>query len=148
MASASDDGNVILWVPDEAKIARGELGADADEGAKEVWRTKQMCRSSGAEVYDLAWSPDGVYFIIGSMDNVVRIYNAQTGEYITSNHFRVQEAYVHRFSYPPDCRTSTLCSGCCVGPLERIYRNTVIRSLCTHLHTENQGWPIRFGQSG
>ena len=38
-----------------------------------------MCRSSGAEIYDLAWSPDAMYFIIGSMDNVARIYNAQTG---------------------------------------------------------------------
>jgi chromatin assembly factor 1 subunit B len=40
-----------------------------------------MVRSSGAEIYDLAWSPDGVYFIIGSMDNIARIYNAQTGWY-------------------------------------------------------------------
>ena len=38
-----------------------------------------MCRSSGAEIYDLAWSPDGVFFITGSMDNVARIYNASTG---------------------------------------------------------------------
>ena len=38
-----------------------------------------MCRSTGSEIYDLAWSPDGVFFITGSMDNVARIYNAQTG---------------------------------------------------------------------
>jgi chromatin assembly factor 1 subunit B len=38
-----------------------------------------MCRSAGSEIYDLAWSPDGVFFITGSMDNVARIYNAQTG---------------------------------------------------------------------
>jgi chromatin assembly factor 1 subunit B len=38
-----------------------------------------MCRSSGAEIYDLAWSPDGNHFIIGSMDNIARIYSAQTG---------------------------------------------------------------------
>lgn len=44
-----------------------------------------MCRSSGAEIYDLAWSPDGVYFIIGSMDNIARIYNAQTGQQTTLN---------------------------------------------------------------
>lgn len=43
-----------------------------------------MCRSTGAEIYDLAWSPDGVYFITGSMDNVARIYNAQTGMAIDS----------------------------------------------------------------
>ena len=38
-----------------------------------------MCRSFGSEIYDLAWSPDAVFFIIGSMDNIARIYNAQTG---------------------------------------------------------------------
>ena len=38
-----------------------------------------MCRSSGAEIYDLAWSPDGSHFIIGSMDNIARIYNATSG---------------------------------------------------------------------
>lgn len=42
-----------------------------------------MCRSSGSEIYDLAWSPDGSYFIIGSMDNVARIYNAATGTWKT-----------------------------------------------------------------
>lgn len=55
--------------------ALGEEHADD----KESWRVKHMCRSSGAEIYDLAWSPDGVFFITGSMDNVARIYNAQTG---------------------------------------------------------------------
>lgn len=47
---------------------------------KEYWRTKIMVRAiGGSEVYDLAWSPDGAYFITGSMDNVARIYNVQTG---------------------------------------------------------------------
>ena len=43
-----------------------------------------MCRSSGAEIYDLAWSPDGVFLITGSMDNIARIYNAQTGSSATA----------------------------------------------------------------
>jgi len=39
-----------------------------------------MCRSSsGSDIYDLAWSPDGMFFITGSMDNVARIYNASNG---------------------------------------------------------------------
>lgn len=39
-----------------------------------------MCRSStGSEIYDLAWSPDGTFFVTGSMDNVARIYNATNG---------------------------------------------------------------------
>lgn len=77
LASAGDDGNVILWVPSEVPLAN--FGSEGPED-KESWRVKHMCRSSGAEIYDLAWSPDGVHFIIGSMDNIARIYNAQTGQ--------------------------------------------------------------------
>lgn len=79
LASAGDDGNVILWVPSDS-----HLPAFGNEGLedKETWRTKHMCRSSGAEIYDLAWSPDGLYFIIGSMDNVARIYNAGSGSLV------------------------------------------------------------------
>ncbi|RBR23440.1 uncharacterized protein FIESC28_03622 [Fusarium coffeatum] len=76
LASAGDDGNVILWVPSETP--QTAFGSDAPED-KESWRAKHMCRSSGAEIYDLAWSPDGIHFIIGSMDNIARIYNAQSG---------------------------------------------------------------------
>lgn len=36
--------------------------------------------TSGAEIYDLAWSPDGMYFITGGMDNTTRIFNAHTGK--------------------------------------------------------------------
>lgn len=82
LASAGDDGNVILWVPSETP--QTAFGSDAPED-KESWRAKHMCRSTGAEIYDLAWSPDGVYFIIGSMDNIARIYNAQTGQQTTVN---------------------------------------------------------------
>lgn len=98
LASAGDDGNVLLWVPSEIPLQPG-LGEDhADD--KETWRVKHMCRSSGAEIYDLAWSPDGVFFITGNMDNIARIYNAQTGTLdlrfviwgITYNQFRANGA--------------------------------------------------------
>ena len=84
LASAGDDGNVILWVPAESSSssAVASFGSDASLDDKETWRTKHMCRSSGAEIYDLAWSPDGMYFIIGSMDNIARIYNAATGSLV------------------------------------------------------------------
>lgn len=78
LASAGDDGNVLLWVPSEIQSLTSSFGEDGSED-KESWRIKHMCRSSGSEIYDLAWSPDGVFFITGSMDNVARIYNAQTG---------------------------------------------------------------------
>ena len=78
LASAGDDGNVLLWVPSE--VPSSVIGEDASDD-KETWRVKHMCRSStGAEIYDLAWSPDGLYFITGGVDNTARIYNASTGE--------------------------------------------------------------------
>ena len=79
LASAGDDGNVLLWVPSELQTQPG-LGEDRSDD-KETWRVKHMCRSSGAEIYDLAWSPDGVFIMTGSMDNIARIYNAQNGLY-------------------------------------------------------------------
>ena len=78
LASAGDDGNTLLWVPSENQSHTPAFGEDAVED-KESWRIKHMCRSSGSEIYDLAWSPDGVFIMTGSMDNVARIYNAQTG---------------------------------------------------------------------
>ncbi|KAK5024083.1 Chromatin assembly factor 1 subunit [Exophiala sideris] len=89
LASAGDDGNILLWVPSETSMAAlGEEHADD----KETWRIKHMCRtSSGAEIYDLAWSPDGQYFITGGVDNTARIFNAHTGAMIRQiaehNHF-------------------------------------------------------------
>ena len=79
LASAGDDGNVLLWTPSENPAMQTSFGDDGLEDL-EHWRVKTMCRSStGAEIYDLAWSPDGMFFVTGSMDNVARIYNASTG---------------------------------------------------------------------
>lgn len=78
LASAGDDGTIILWVPSDNPGLHSNFGEDGLED-KETWRPKTMCRSSGSEIYDLAWSPDGMFFITGSMDNITRIYNAHTG---------------------------------------------------------------------
>ncbi|KAL7620646.1 Chromatin assembly factor 1 subunit [Parahypoxylon ruwenzoriense] len=80
LASAGDDGNVILWVPSETHNPT-TFGNEGLED-KETWRTRHMFRPTGSEIYDLAWSPDATYFIIGSMDNIARIYNAGTGSLI------------------------------------------------------------------
>ncbi|KAK5943022.1 Chromatin assembly factor 1 subunit [Knufia obscura] len=80
LASAGDDGNVLLWVPSDMPATA--LGEDHAED-KETWRIKHMCRTStGAEIYDLAWSPDGRYFITGAMDNTARIFDSHSGAMI------------------------------------------------------------------
>lgn len=113
LASAGDDGNVLLWVPSELQTASG-LGEDrADD--KETWRVKHMCRSSGAEIYDLAWSPDGVFFITGSMDNIARIYNAQTGLCHTGWLSDPLLILSPRTNGSTDRRTLSLCAGRSLG---------------------------------
>ncbi|KAA8894874.1 WD40-repeat-containing domain protein [Sphaerosporella brunnea] len=82
LASAGDDGNIILWVPAEPNHRHAPGFGDDDLEDKETWRLKHMCRSMGSEIYDLAWSPDGMFFITGSMDNIARVWNAQTGQMV------------------------------------------------------------------
>lgn len=89
LASAGDDGNVLLWVPSELQTQAG-FGEDRSDD-QETWRVKYMCRSSGAEIYDLAWSPDGVFIMTGSMDNIARIYNAQNGRFSLGSIFSVRK---------------------------------------------------------
>lgn len=99
LASAGDDGNVILWVPAEPGAKVLAMG-DENYDDKETWRLKHMCRSMGAEIYDLAWSPDGAFFITGSMDNVARVWNTQTGGCVRQiaehNHYVQGVAWVWR----------------------------------------------------
>ena len=79
LATAGDDGNVLLWTPSDNPGAQASFGEETQDDV-EHWRVKTMCRSSsGSEIYDLAWSPDGTFFVTGSMDNVARIYNASNG---------------------------------------------------------------------
>ncbi|KAI1259516.1 WD40 repeat-like protein [Xylariaceae sp. FL1019] len=77
LASAGDDGNVVLWAPSETHHPNS-FGNEGIED-RETWRTKHLFRPTNSEIYDLAWSPDAAYFIVGSMDNVARIYNASSG---------------------------------------------------------------------
>lgn len=127
LASAGDDGNVLLWVPSELQT-HGTLGEDQSDD-KETWRVKHMCRSSGAEIYDLAWSPDGVFLITGSMDNVARIYNAQTGKFGGNANVRpiyLTGSLMSRSNDSPNRGTLALRTRCCLGPFERICCDAVL----------------------
>lgn len=39
---------------------------------------QSIVRGTGSEFYDLAWSPDGDYLIVASIDNTARIYDIKT----------------------------------------------------------------------
>lgn len=142
LASAGDDGVVLLWIPSETHHPH-VIGDDGLED-KESWRVKHMCRSSGAEIYDLAWSPDAVYFIIGSMDNIGRIYNAQTGTFICI--FRSDFSLI---AFRPVSSTNrgaqSLRSRRSMGSSKRICCNSILRSLGTHILVEDQGRSFHLG---
>jgi len=71
---------VLLWQPSDAP--QSTFGNDDSQDDVEHWKVKTMVRSNnGSEIYDLAWSPDGTYFVTGSMDNVARIYKAENGRH-------------------------------------------------------------------
>ncbi|BGP18320.1 hypothetical protein JCM10213_008493 [Rhodosporidiobolus nylandii] len=79
LASAGDDGNILIWVPGESSKKIGETEEDRLY-EKESWRVKSMIRSmSGKEIYDLAWSPDGEKIIAGSVDHSATIYDVASG---------------------------------------------------------------------
>lgn len=84
LASASDDGTILLWTMDSqvsSSIYHTEHGLED----KETWKLRNICRSSSNssfEFYDIAWSPDSQFIIAGSIDNIARIYNASNGHCI------------------------------------------------------------------
>ncbi|KAF9209595.1 hypothetical protein BGZ49_003082 [Haplosporangium sp. Z 27] len=80
LASAGDDGNIILWRPSEIKeVANRFAESDEEEFERETWRVQSMMRGSLSDIYDLAWSPDGRYIISGSIDNTARIWDVKDG---------------------------------------------------------------------
>jgi hypothetical protein len=149
LATAGDDGNVLLWVPSENPAHNSTFGEDTQDDV-ETWRVKTMCRSSsGSEIYDLAWSPDGMFFITGSMDNVARIYSATNGtrkqRIALSIHFR--ELTTYRNHRSTDSRAQPLRTGRGLGSAERVCRDTVVRQICSHLHTQDEGRAVQLGSA-
>lgn len=78
LASAGDDGVICIWTlaSSEPRKAFGE----EELVDLESWRVLTTCRGTGAEIYDLAWSPDSKYVAAAVMDNTTRIYAAETGK--------------------------------------------------------------------
>ncbi|KAG2187101.1 hypothetical protein INT44_004771 [Umbelopsis vinacea] len=75
IASAGDDTNVIIWKPTDVKqVTFGSGNADYE---KESWVAHAILRGHTKEIYDLAWSPCGRYFITGAIDNTACVWNLE-----------------------------------------------------------------------
>ncbi|KAI9256270.1 WD40-repeat-containing domain protein [Sporodiniella umbellata] len=69
LASAGDDACIIIW-----KLSP-TMEAFHNEYASETWSVVHMFYGHNKEIYDLAWSPCGKYFITGSIDNTARVWS-------------------------------------------------------------------------
>lgn len=94
LASAGDDGTVMLWhLTDRPVPAFGDVDDAAADAAfeKEHWRMIRMIRVSTQEIYDMAWSPNGEHLIVGGTDFVARVINPHDGtilkEYSDHTHY-------------------------------------------------------------
>lgn len=84
LASAGDDGNVLLWVlsTNTTSTSFGESAADKAY-ERESWRTRLMLRGPAqCEIYDLAWSPCGDFILTGDTAKTARIWNVTDGSCI------------------------------------------------------------------
>ncbi|KAI6015134.1 WD40-repeat-containing domain protein [Pisolithus orientalis] len=85
IASAGDDGMIIIWVqsstPPPATYS-GDLSAEDLQYEKEFWKPRTTFRCTTMQVYDLAWNPTGEYILAGSTDNCARVFTAADGKCI------------------------------------------------------------------
>ncbi|CAO3592339.1 unnamed protein product [Absidia cylindrospora] len=73
LASAGDDACIILWRLSANKET--SFGGEYSEFEKETWTATHMLYGHNKEIYDLAWSSCGQYFITASIDNTARVWS-------------------------------------------------------------------------
>ncbi|KAJ7209271.1 WD40-repeat-containing domain protein [Mycena pura] len=83
LASAGDDGMVIIWAPSatpQTSTYGSDLSAEDLQHEKEYWKPRTTFRCTTMQVYDLAWSPTGEFILAGSTDNAARVFAAADGK--------------------------------------------------------------------
>ncbi|KAI6002129.1 WD40-repeat-containing domain protein [Pisolithus albus] len=85
VASAGDDGMIIIWVQSSTPpptTYSGDLSTEDLQYEKEFWKPRTTFRCTTMQVYDLTWSPTGEYILAGSTDNCARVFTAADGKCI------------------------------------------------------------------
>ncbi|KAF9045394.1 WD40-repeat-containing domain protein [Panaeolus papilionaceus] len=83
IASAGDDGMIIIWAPSvspQATTYGSDLSPEDLQHEKEYWKPRTTFRCTTMQVYDLAWSPTGEYIVAGSTDNTARVFTINEGK--------------------------------------------------------------------
>ncbi|CAO1626259.1 unnamed protein product [Parajaminaea phylloscopi] len=102
LASAGDDGTVMLWhLTDRPVTTFGDPAPDDADSTfeKEHWRMTRMIRVSSQEIYDMAWSPNGDSIVVGGTDFVARIVNPHDGTVLKE--FSDHTHYVQGVAWDP-----------------------------------------------
>ncbi|ABN67092.2 predicted protein [Scheffersomyces stipitis CBS 6054] len=102
LATAGDDGTLILWKLADRVLKDFEAEDEDDDDVQESWQAVCQFRSSTSEINDICWSSNSRYLVTGSMDNITRVYHIDyandkvTGTLVTSsknhNHY-IQGVY-------------------------------------------------------
>ncbi|CAL9731093.1 chromatin assembly factor 1 subunit p60 [Monosporozyma unispora] len=88
LASAGDDGQILLWKrnKDGEKAKPLPFGTVEEESSQKdnneswfVWKRLRF-HSHASEIYDLSWSPCDNYILCGCMDNFIRIFHIKEDE--------------------------------------------------------------------
>ncbi|CAI5760069.1 unnamed protein product [Candida verbasci] len=104
IASAGDDGTILLWIKSDTIIKDLE-SSDQQFEDLESWKVVTSLRSSTSEIMDICWSNNGEYLISGSMDNILRVYKIEEKNGVWSgdliNSFNNHSHYVQGVYYDP-----------------------------------------------
>jgi WD40 repeat protein/tRNA A-37 threonylcarbamoyl transferase component Bud32 len=97
---------VVAWSPDGTKVASasGNAKATIPDNTVKVWdiNTGNILTYSGhsSTVFYVAWSPDGKRLASGSVDTTVQVWDAATGETLST--YNEHTAAVYGVSWSPD----------------------------------------------
>lgn len=90
LASAGDDKTLVVWslvTNKQGEIVPPKKEFGRDEVDEETWKPrtpfvmhKLDAKRPPPEVYDIAWSPDSQFILVGCMDNIGRIFSVATGQ--------------------------------------------------------------------
>jgi WD40 repeat protein len=100
----------VRFSPDGRFIASGAGSEFSDDRTVRVWEASsgaQLTVMSGhdEQVMSVGWSPNGLHIVSGSLDGIVRVWDAMTGKEVAVFEFRGGTDRVSAVSFSPDgCR--------------------------------------------
>lgn len=96
LASADDDGNILIWQLKSDNIP----SLEGDSADKETWSVFKVLRGHKEDIYDLCWSPDNLKLFSGSVDNTAILWDIEKGR--MENILKDHKGFVQGVTWDPD----------------------------------------------